>query len=46
MRILAVLLAALAALSYVAAHSYHLGSCPSVEPMPNFDMEKVVIPTN
>lgn len=35
-----VLLAVLAAASCVAAHSYHLGSCPSIEPMANFDMEK------
>lgn len=40
MKFLLAVLAALAAASCVAAHSYHLGSCPNVEPMANFDMEK------
>lgn len=39
-RTLAVLLAVLAAAACVAAHSYHLGSCPNVEPMPSFEVDK------
>ncbi|KAK3915389.1 Apolipoprotein D [Frankliniella fusca] len=34
------LIVLVAALACAAAHSYHLGSCPNVEPMANFEMEK------
>lgn len=33
----------LAWLATVHCHTYYLGSCPRVEPMNDFDMEKVVI---
>lgn len=28
-------------LAVASAHSYHMGSCPIVEPMQNFQMSKV-----
>ncbi|XP_026284936.1 apolipoprotein D [Frankliniella occidentalis] len=34
------LLVLVAALACAAAHSYHLGSCPNVEPMSGFEMDK------
>jgi hypothetical protein len=35
----------LAILGCAFAHTYHLGACPVVEPMPGFEMNKVCIDT-
>jgi hypothetical protein len=39
--LLVILAAALATLSEVSGHSYHLGNCPTVESQQNFDMDRV-----
>lgn len=41
MKFVVLTLVALAALATVQGHSYHLGACPQVEPMPGFDLNKV-----
>ena len=38
------ILAFLAVCGHVMSHTYHLGTCPVVEPMPGFDMNRVSFP--
>lgn len=38
-----VVLAVFALLHYGHGHTYHTGECPSVAPMPDFDMKRVRI---